>query len=156
MLDWDIYTQVADKFKYRARVEDRADLRSNIILALARAGLKHNGSGNHRLASGDLMSIASYECQRYWRRINRAYTISLNQLVANEDGESAELIESLPDDKAVDLDAQLDARAWLLECPKRVLDIARKSLLGEPLSNKEHQYLWRFRNKTRTAAAQIA
>ena len=95
-----------------------------------------------------MLRIASYECQKYWRQLKRQLTIlSLNTELNNGDGDGIELIDTVADDKAIDLDAWLDARTWLLGCPKRLIVIASKRLKGIALTNKEHQYLWRFRQK---------
>ena len=45
MLDWDNYSKVANRFQYKARREDREDLRQEIILRLAQVELKYNGNG---------------------------------------------------------------------------------------------------------------
>jgi hypothetical protein len=63
------------------------------------------------------------------------------------DGDGIELIDTVADDKAIDLDAWLDARTFLLGCPVRLIMIADKRLKGIPLTNKELQYLWYWRHK---------
>ena len=58
MLDWNKYSKVADRFQYKARREDREDLRQEIILQLARVELKYNGSGR-TLSIGGRANIES-------------------------------------------------------------------------------------------------
>jgi hypothetical protein len=64
-----------------------------------------------------------------------------------------ELIETIADDRAIDLDAWLDARTWLLGCPRRLVQIANKIRLEQALTNKEHQYLWYWRKKEQKSLA---
>jgi hypothetical protein len=58
-----------------------------------------------------------------------------------------ELGELIADDKAIELDQWTDIKTFLLGCPSRLIEIAGKLKSGEPLKNKEHQYLWRYRQK---------
>ena len=76
-----------------------------------------------------MLRIASYEYQRYWRAIKRHLTIlSLNTEIYDGDGNSTELIDTVADDKAIDVSAWIDDRTWLLGCPKRLVGIAHKKL----------------------------
>jgi hypothetical protein len=146
MLDWGKYIVVADKFQHKAKWEDREDLNHTILLSLAQAqiGLDNNGGG--QLSGVAMLRVASYECQRYWRSIKRQLTIlSLNTEL--NDGDGIELIDTVADDRAIDLDAWLDARTFLLGCPMRLIVIAGKRFKGIPLTNKELQYLWYWRHK---------
>jgi len=127
MLDWDKYIAVADRFQHKAKTQDTEDLNHTIVLSLAQAqiGLDNNGGG--QLSDVAMLRVASYECQKYWRTIKRQLTIlSLNTEL--NDGDGIELIDTVADDKAIDLDAWLDARTWLLGCPKRLVVIAGKRL----------------------------
>ena len=96
-----------------------------------------------------MLRIASCRVADYWRAEYRnGRVISLNQVVyEDEDGNQIELIDTLADDKAIDLEAWLDRSVWELGFPKRLADIARKIAYGIPLTNKDHQYLWRFRQR---------
>jgi len=72
--------------------------------------------------------------------------VSLNTVIDNGDGnEPSELMLFIADDKAVDLDAWLDARRILRGLPKRLVQIGLKRLKGIPLDRKERDYLsyWR-------------
>jgi len=147
-LDWDKYIKVAERFQHKARQQDRGDLNHTIILSLAQAQIRLDTNGGGQLSDVAMLRIASYQCQKYWRQLKQQLTIlSLNTEIDDEDGNTTELIETIADDKAIDLDAWLDCKTWLLGCPKRLVDIAHKRLNGKRLSNKERQYLWRFRQK---------
>jgi hypothetical protein len=74
--------------------------------------------------------------------------VSLNQTIGDGDGKPTELWEVIADDNATDfdaVDAWLDARTWLLGCPRRLVGIAHKIVSGIPLDPKEKMYLSRFR-----------
>jgi hypothetical protein len=145
MLDWGKYIVVADKFQHKAKWEDREDLNHTIILSLAQAqiGLDNNGGG--QLSDVAMLRIASYECHRYWRQLKRQLTIlSLNTEINDGDGNTTELIETVADDRAIDIEAWLEAKTWLLGCPKRLIVIAGKRVKGIPLTKYEQLYLCRF------------
>ena len=73
--------------------------------------------------------------------------LSLNSEIANGDGDTTELIETIADDKAIDLSAWLDAKTWLLGCPIRLVQIAHKINNGDTLGKTDRQYLWRYRKR---------
>ena len=146
MLDYGKYITVADRYQRKARYQDREDLNHTIILSLAQAQLAKDNNGGGQLSDVAMLRIASYECQKYWRAIKRQFTIlSLNTELNNGDG--IELIDTVADDKAIDLDAWLDARTWLFGCPHRLVVIAGKKLKGKALTKGEHCYLQRYRKR---------
>ena len=148
MLDYGKYITVADRYQRKARYQDREDLNHTIILSLAQAQLRLDNNGGGQLSDIAMLRIASYECQKYWRAIKRQLTIlSLNTDIYDGDGNTTELIETVADDKAIDLDAWLDARTWLLGCPRRLVQIASKRLKGIALEHKDREYLRRFRQR---------
>ena len=147
MLDWSKYITVANRLQRRARAEDREDLNHTIILSLAQAQDRLDNDGGGQLSDIAMLRIASYECQKYWRQMKRQLTIlSLNTLTGS-DGDSAELIDTVADDKAIDLDAWQDARTWLLGCPFRLVTIANKRVHGISLEPKDQEYLRRHRKR---------
>ena len=143
-LDWEKYMGIADNFQHKARYEDREDLRQDIILRLAEvASIK-----TEPLTFPAMLRVASYIIVEYWRDLKRQPTIfSLNDTIDDGDGNSIEVIETIADDQALDLEAWVDARTWLKGCPRRLVKIAIKKDRGKPLGNKEHQCLWRYRQK---------
>src|SRR4030042_5713622 len=102
MLDWDEYIAVAERFQHKAKWEDREDLNHTIVLSLAQAQIGLDNDGGGQLSGVAMLRVASYECQRYWRSIKRQLTIlSLNAEI--DDGDGIELIDTVADDKAIDL-----------------------------------------------------
>ena len=115
-------------------------------MRLAQAQLAKDNNGGGQLSDVAMLRVASYECQKYWRAIKRQFTIlSLNTELNNGDGDGIELIDTVADDKAIDLDAWIDARTWLLGCPSRLVVIASKRLKGIALEHKDREYLRRYR-----------
>jgi hypothetical protein len=148
MLDYGKYITVADRYQRKAKREDREDLNHTIILSLAQAQLRIDNNGGGQLSDLAMLRIASYECQKYWRAIKRHLTIlSLNTDIYDGDGNTTELIDTIADDKAIDLDAWLDARTWLLGCPRRLVVIASRRLNDLPLTVADRKYLWKWRKK---------
>jgi DNA-directed RNA polymerase specialized sigma24 family protein len=175
MLDWEKYMEIADKFQHKARYEDREDLRQDIILRLAEAGIN---DGHKPDNESWMYRIASFAVAQYWRdyykQVNgidcghcsnqqrkkckeqnlcpsycpKATEMgSLSKAITDGDGNTIELWQTLADDNAIDLDAWLDAKTWLAGCPQRLVKIADKMVNGKPLSNADMIYLSRWRQK---------
>jgi len=142
--EWLNWYQVAHRFEHKVPAQDRGDIKHNIILELAKARARDGKP----IPIPRAYRIASLVVALYWRQETRKPTmLSLNSQIDNGDGDTTELIETIADDKAIDLSAWLDAKTWLLGCPIRLVQIAHKRLNGIPLNNKEHCYLRRFRRR---------
>jgi len=99
-----------------------------------------------------MLRVAVYTVHEYWYQKRKwARLASLNNVVDDEHGNEVELIDTIADDKAIDLEAWVDARTWLLGCPKRLVGIAVKRVNGIPLNNADKLYLgkWRKREQKR-------
>jgi len=145
MLDWQKYIEIADKFQHKARYEDREDLRQDIILRLAEVA---SNNGHKPFTEASMVRVASYVAMEYWHNLKRQPTIlSLNEQIDDGEGNSIELYQTIADDKALDLEAWLDAKTWLAGCPQRLVSIAEKKVNGKPLSNADMIYLSRWRQK---------
>ena len=144
-LDWEKYMEIADKFQHKARYEDSEDLRQDIILRLAEVA---SNNGHKPFTEGAMVRVASYVTLEYWHDLKRQPTIlSLNEEIDDGDGNNIELWETLADDKAIDLEAWIDAKTWLASCPARLVTIAYNRAIGKPLNTKEKMYLSRYRQK---------
>jgi len=129
MLDWSKYIAIAEKFQHKAKRQDRGDLNHNIIVSLANAQMRLDQNGGGQLSELAMLRIASCRVADYWRSEYRnGRVISLNQVVyEDDDGNQIELIDTLADDKAIDLEAWLDRTAWelgyrsaIVVCPRHV------------------------------------
>jgi len=148
MLDWSKYITVADRYQHKAKAQDRGDLNHDIIVSLADSQIRLDQNGGGQLSDLAMLRIASCRVADYWRSEYRnGRVISLNTIIEDEDGNQIELIDTLADDKAIDLEAWLDRGLWELGFPKRLAQIARKIAYGIPLDNKDDCYLRRFRQK---------
>ncbi|MBA7641150.1 hypothetical protein ES703_48823 [subsurface metagenome] len=145
MLDWEKYSEVADRFQYKARFDDREDLRHNIIMRMAEVAQRN---GHKPFTEGAMVRVASYVVMEYWHTEKRnGRLISLNTEIGDGEGDTIELIDTIADDNAIDLEAWLDARVWLLGCPKRLVEIAHKKVSGIALTKTDQKYLERYRQK---------
>jgi hypothetical protein len=144
-LDWQKYIEIADKFQHKAKAADRQDLRQDIILRLAEVA---SNNGHEPFNEGAMVRVASYTVMAYWRDLMRKPTIlSLNGELSDGDGDTAELWQTLADDKAIDLETWLDAKRWLLGCPKALVRIACKRYVGKPLDRREQTYLNHYQSR---------
>ena len=145
MLDWQKYSQIADRFQHKARYQDKEDLRHDIMVRLAELA---DSNGDKPFTEVSMLRVGSYVVLEYWRQEKRQLTwLSLNEDIEDDEGDSIELYQTLADDKAIDLELWQDSKRWLLGCPKRLVKIAYKTMLGKPLSPKERKYLSRYRQK---------
>jgi len=151
-LDWGKYIAVAERFQHKARYQDREDLNHDILLELATAQLKH---GDSQLTEPALYRIASFVVADYWRKSSRIVVASLNDNIDDDEGNSTELIDTLTDDKAIDFEAWLDAKRWLLGCPKRLAEVATKQVSGKPLDGAERKYLCKWRREANRKAQAV-
>ena len=143
--EWLIWYEVAHRFERKVPTQDRGDIRHSIILELA---LARRRDGDKPFSMALMCRIASFVIADYWRKANRKPTIlSLEREVDNGDGDTTELINTVADDRAIDVSAWIDARTWLLGCPHRLVQIAHKKLNGDKLTPTDSQYLWRFRKR---------
>ena len=72
---------------------------------------------------------------------------SLSQPITDANGNVTELGETIVNDQAIDLDAWVDARTFLLSFPKRLIQIANKIRNGETLTPYDRLYIHRFRKR---------
>jgi hypothetical protein len=144
-LDWEKYSEVADRFQYKARYEDRDDLRHSIIVRLAEVAGRND---DKPLTEGAMVRVASYVVMEYWHAEKRnGRVISLNNEVRDWEGDSIELLDTIADDSALNLESWVDSKSWLLGCPRRLIEIASKRLNGETLANADRKYLCKLRKR---------
>jgi len=172
--EWLTYYKVASKYAHKARRQDRGDLLHTIMINLEAMARSNTHKPNNL---SWMYRIASFTVAQYWRdyyyhnngidcghcsnqqrkkckqddlylECPKAIKIeSLNKPIVGEDGQISELGELIADDKAIDLEVWLNEATWRLGYPQRLVDIVQKIAHDRPLTNEEHQYLWRFRQK---------
>jgi len=171
-LDW---LNIARHYEVKIPTQDRPDLRHDIIIELHRArerdGVAIPRPRAYRIAS---LMVALYwrkynrtsirvciydgmakephckDCKRKpaksrciylaWRPVQSLYNEAMDI-----DGNETALLDTVADDTALDLDAWLDAKAWLNGCPTRLVDIATKRVNGVTLSDTDQRYFTRQR-----------
>jgi len=142
--EWLMWYETAHRFEHKVPAEDRGDIRHNIILELAKARARDGKP----IPIPRAYRIASLTVALYWRKNSQKPTIlSLDTNITNVDGDTTELIDTIADDKAIDLDAWMDAKTWLLGCPIRLVQIANRINKGHTLNKTDRQYLWRYRKR---------
>jgi len=99
MLDWSKYINVADRYQHKARAQDRQDLNHNIIVSLADSQIRLDNNGGGQLSDIAMLRIASCRVADYWRTEYRnGRIISLNTAIADGEGNTTELIDTLADE----------------------------------------------------------
>ena len=174
--NWLTYYKVASHFSHKAQPQDRQDLLHTIIASLADVA---RNNGHHPFTEPTMYRIASITVVHYWReqykltngldcgtcsKVQRQKCRSedlylecpkavkleyLSKPITDSDGNITELGELIADDKAIDLDAWLDAKTFRLGCPQRLIDIAHKISESQALTNRERQYLWYWRKESK-------
>ena len=172
--EWLAYYNVASRFTDRVKPQDKEDILHTIIATLADV---ERNNGHKPFTEAVMYRIASRTVADYWRTYYKAsngldcgscskaqrrkckedylYTEcpkaikleSLNKPIIDSEGHTTELGELIADDKALDLDAWVDARTFLLGFPQRLLLIADKLTKGIALTWSDYKYLQRFRQR---------
>jgi hypothetical protein len=173
--EWALYYKVTSYFTRHIRFDDRDDFLHDTMLEMAKVKAKYELTGKPLTEAGLMRvasyQVTEYwerlrrfttwldcgNCSKEQRRKCREQLlysecpkfrqlVSLNAIIDNGDGsEPSELIQFIADDKAVDLDAWLDAKRILRGLPRRLIQIAYKRYSGIPLKPTESRYLYKFR-----------
>jgi len=168
------YYMVASRFTNKAMVDDQQDLLHDIIYHLAKV---HQNNGNKPMTEAAMYRTAEHVKDHYWYDLRKRTSgldcghcskaqrhkckegwlygecpkaiklESLNKPIIDSEGNTTELGELIADDKAIDLDAWLDAKTFIHSCPQRLKGIAVKLRDGIPLDKKDQKYLERYRRQ---------
>ena len=153
---WRDWARIARSFAFAVDSQDREDLMHNIIVRLAEVAEEYQQRGIpfHR---GSCIKVAEYTRLRFYhqqKRWKRVFSISLNSVVRDEDGNETELINTLIAPKGIDLDTWIAAKSHYLKSPERVRRAIRK-LLNEnwrTLSGYDSKLIRRFREEAKQMA----
>ena len=143
---WHDWARMARSFAYQVDGQDREDLMHNIIVRLAEVAEEYRQKGKP-LTKGGCIRVAQYTRLRFYhqkKRWKRVFTVSLNSPVRDDDGNETELINTLADQKRVDLDALIDAKSHYLNSPERVKQAIRKLLRGDGDGHRLSGYDWKL------------
>jgi len=172
--EWLAYYKVASRFTDRVKPQDKEDILHTIIATLADV---ERNNGHKPFTEAVMYRIASRTVADYWfshysynsgldcKHCSKAqrqkckedylYTecpkaIKLEYLskpIIDSEGHTTELGELIADDKALDLDAWVGVKTFLLGFPQRLLLIANKLNSGQSLEARDRMYLSRFRQR---------
>lgn len=174
--EWHDWLEVAKRYEHKVPYQDRQDIRHTIMIELHRARQRDGKPlpilRAYRIAS---LTVALYwrehnkpsvkvcvysglatepHCKTCsHRQSSRCVYLasrpiqSLDSKVADSEGNRVRLMDTVADDKAIDLVAKLDASDWLLGCKLQLIQIATKLNDGIELNRKEKNYLYHFRNR---------
>lgn len=142
--EWSDWLGVARRYEGKVPYQDRLDMRHDILLELYHAR-QRDGEPIPLLRA---YRIASLMVALYWRKLKRIPTmLSLEDEHEDTEGNIIQLKETIADDKAIDLEAWLDDKTFLLGCPLRLIELARKRRYGIPLNGRDQRYFTRQRQR---------
>ena len=173
---WALFYKVTGYFVKHILYQDREDFLHDTMLEMAKVKAKYELTGKPLTEAG-LMRVASYQVTEYWVKQKRLTNgldcgncskedrrkcrdedlysecpkykqfVSLDTDIDDGGGDKVTFAEFIADDKAIDLDGWLDAKAILRGLPKRLVQIGYKRYAGIPLDGKEKECLRRYREK---------
>ena len=146
---WLVWAQIARNFAYQVDAQDREDLMHNIIVRLAEVAQMYQERGQP-FNKGACIKVAEYTRLRFYhqkKRWKRVFSVSLNSAVRDQDGNETEMIDILADDREIDLDSWLDAKAHYVGSSERTRELVQKRVSGAELSGWEWKLLKRFRSE---------
>ena len=126
---WREWAKIARNFIWTLDDQwDREDLMHNIIVRLAEVAEVYH---QRRIPfnKGACIKIAEYTRLRFYhqkKRWKRVYSVSLNGVIRDEEGYETEMIQTIPDEKGINLDAWLDFKNYYLSRPKPERKAIRK------------------------------
>lgn len=174
--EWLDHYKVAYAYSKKVFYQERADLLHDIILALARRRVKDGRPLDllraYRIASLEvalywrLLKKREQRCCIYSGEPRECYPkackrnkgghcewvayrplLSLDQDKVDEQGYITQLRDTIADDNAIDLQAWLEIKTFLLGCPLKVVELATRKHTGKPLKQFEKNYLSRWRKQ---------
>ena len=156
---WREWAKLARTFAFFAHLdrEDTQDLTQNIIVRLAEVAevYRERGMPFYR---GACIKVAEYTRLRFYRqkkRWKRVYSVSLNSMVTTFDGKETEMIQTILDEKGIDLDTWLDFKRYYQSRPQKERRAIRKLVRegGRTPSGHDWKLILRFRADAKVALA---
>ena len=119
---WRDWARIAKSFSLQLDNHmDREDLMHDIIVRLAEVAEEYRQKGKP-LTKGGCIRVAQYTRLRFYhqkKRWKRVFSVSLNSVVRDEDGNKRELIETILDENGINLGAWLDFKNFYQSRPQK-------------------------------------
>ena len=147
---WHEWAKIASKFIWTLDgQQDREDLMHNIIVRLGEVAEVYRQRGIP-FNKGAVIKTAEYTRLRFYhqqKRWKRVYSVSLNSMVRDCDGEETEMIQTILDEKGIDPDQWLDFKNHYQSRPEKERKAIRKMLRENwrNLSGYDGKLIRRFR-----------
>jgi len=147
---WREWAKIAKNFVWQLDdQQDREDLTHNIIVRVAEVAEKYRQQGR-TLSKWGAIKVAQYTRLRFYhqkKRWKRVSAVSLNSVIQDEDGNETELIQTILDEKGINLDAWLDFKNFYLSRPPKERRAIRKLVMESwrSLSGYDCKLIKRFR-----------
>jgi len=126
---WREWAKIAKNFVWQLDdQQDREDLMHNIIVRVAEVAEEYRRQGRS-LSKWGAIKVAEYTRLRFYhqkKRWKRVSSVSLNSVIQDEDGYETEMIQTLVDQKRLDLDAWLDFKNYYQNSPEKTKRAVRK------------------------------
>jgi hypothetical protein len=96
------------------------------------------------IKTAEYTRLRFYHQQKRWKRV---FSVSLNSMVTDFDGDETEMIQTIRDDKGIDLEAWLDFKRYYQSRPKAERKAIRKMVREswDNLSGYDFKLIKRFR-----------
>ena len=154
---WREWAKIASNFIWTLDNQwDREDLLHNIIVRCTEVAEIYRQRGipfnkGAAIKTAEYTRLRFYHQQQRWKRV---FSVSLNSMVTDFDGEETEMIQTILDEKGINVDAWLDFKSYYQNSPKKVRRAIRK-LLNENWRNLSG-YDWKLIKRFREEAKQMA
>ena len=150
---WREWAKIARNFIWTLdNRQDREDLMHSIIIRLAEVAEIYRQRGIP-FNKGACIKVAEYTRLRFYhqkKRWKRVYSVSLNSMVRDYDGNETEMIQTILDEKGINPETWLDFKNYYQSRPQRERRVMRK-LITEHCSNLSG-YDWKLIKRFRTEA----
>jgi len=147
---WREWASIARNFIWQLDDQwDREDLLHNIIVRVAEVAEVYHQRGIP-FNKGAAIKVAQYTRLRFYhqkKRWKRVSSIDLNSVTEDEDGNEVVMVETILDEKGLDLDAWLDFKSYYQSRPKAERKAIRKLIRENwrKLSGHDGKLIRRFR-----------
>jgi len=153
---WREWAKIASNFIWTLDNQwDREDLMQTIIVRCAEVAEIYRQRGIP-FNKGAVIKTAEYTRLRFYhqqKRWKRVYSVSLNCMVRDAEGNETEMIQTFLDKKGIDLDAWLDFKTYYQSRPQKERRAIRKLIKENwrKLSGYDFKLIKRFREAYQTA-----